>query len=486
MAKDHSEFVRNVGIVSLGPLFVSIIGFLMEPVLARFWPPTVFGMGSYFTALLQIITPSMFLRYNFAIVQSSNEEEAHNLFALSLLIFGILTLGVIACLSPLIFFTRYDFPLASYKVGFIISIFFGGISILTRFWSSHRKQFMALSWSTILLQVTFILLLFIFGVLHLRTERYMIFSRVISYVAFAIVPLWLYLTKDVRASFHYVTKKGIIAAAKKFRLYPLYEYWGFIASIIAYNLPVILITKYWGKETAGLYSKAFLILYMFVALLGDSVSRVLHKESADLVNRGESLAELLNKVTSAMVRLSMVPLLLILLAGPELFAIFLGAQWALSGKYAQAIIVFAFGILFNLSVLPLYGVLNKQKIYTVITVLTLVLRIAILMIMGKMRMDFYTTIWVFSLVNLLILQYQTNYIINYAGGNSASFFREVFILLAKTSPLWIIGFVIKVIIQPPQLWYLCIIATISLPYLYWYYIVPLHVIERIRHFRGIN
>ena len=86
MQRKNKEFARNVVIVSLGPIIISILGFFLEPWIARLWSPEIIGIGAYFNSLLQILTPAMFLRYNFAIVQAETDEEAHNLFFLSLIV----------------------------------------------------------------------------------------------------------------------------------------------------------------------------------------------------------------------------------------------------------------------------------------------------------------------------------------------------------------------------------------------------------------
>ena len=88
-------FIKNVGLVSLGPIIVSLVGFLAEPWISRMWGPELYGLGAYFYSVLQILTPSLFLRYNFAIVQAADHREASNLLILSLLIFSALFLVVV-------------------------------------------------------------------------------------------------------------------------------------------------------------------------------------------------------------------------------------------------------------------------------------------------------------------------------------------------------------------------------------------------------
>ena len=107
----------------------------------------------------------------------------------------------------------------------------------------------------------------------------MILIRSIAYYCYPLLLVLSFISRDMLQVFRDVSWTGIRSVALKYRDYPRHEYLGYIAGLLSFNLPVILVARYWGTEVSGLYAKAFTILYMFVLLLGDSVNRVLHKEA---------------------------------------------------------------------------------------------------------------------------------------------------------------------------------------------------------------
>lgn len=466
----NSLFIKNVGLVSLGPIIASLAGFLAEPWISRMWGPELYGLGALFYSVLQILTPALFLRYNFAIVQASNDREASNLLLLSLLVFtGFFAL--VALGYPLLgSFLKSSFPFGSYKVFFLSSLFAGSLATLLRFWASHHRRFGLQTASTVLLQIVPVILLLMLGFEDNTGKTQMIMVRSVAYYCYPLLLVISFLWIDVHSVLKQASWSGIRKVAAKYQDYPKHEYLGFLANLLAFNLPVILIARYWGTEESGLYAKAFTLLYMFVLLLGDSVNRVLHKEAADMCNGGKDLAPFINNVFRALVYLSLLPFILVTLIGPELFSVFLGERWLVSGQFAQAMALWSFANLLNLSLLPLYGVLNRQRQYTRFTLATLALRALILIAMGMAGADVVLTLAVFSLVNVVVLLWQTIYIAAQAGVKQSESLRFLWRRLLELLPLAAVFLVVRYFAHPGPLPLIGFAVLLSLPYVYLYYI----------------
>ena len=476
---NKSLFIKNVGLVSLGPIIASLAGFLAEPWISRMWGPELYSLGAYFNSVLQILTPALFLRYNFAIVQAGNEREASNLLLLSLLIF-IGFFALVALGYPLLGnCLKGSFPFGSYKFFFLSSLLAGSLATLLKFWASHHKRFGLQTASTILLQIVPVILLLKLGFERNIGETQMIMVRSIAFYCYPLLLLVSFLWIDARSVIKQASWSGIREVAVKYQDYPKHEYLGFLANLLAFNLPVILIARYWGNEASGLYAKAFTILYMFVLLLGDSVNRVLHKEAADMVSNGKDLAPFINNVFRALVYLSLLPFLLIILVGPELFSVFLGERWLVSGQFAQAMALWSFANLLNLSLLPLYGVLNHQRQYTRFTLATLALLALILITMGMAGAEVVLTLAVFSLVNVVVLLWQTIYIAAKAGVKQNGCLRFLWKRLLELLPLAVVFMVIRQFFNLGTLELIGLAALLSLPYVYLYYI------RNIKQFRSL-
>jgi len=170
---------------------------------------------------------------------------------------------------------------------------------------------------------------------------------------------------------------------------------------------------------------------------------------------------------------------LIILVGPELFSVFLGERWLVSGQFAQAMALWSFANLLNLSLLPLYGVLNHQRQYTRFTLATLALRALILITMGMAGAEVVLTLAVFSLVNVVVLLWQTIYIAAKAGVKQNGCLRFLWKRLLELLPLAVVFMVIRQFFNLGTIELIGLAALLSLPYVYLYYI------RNIKQFRSL-
>jgi O-antigen/teichoic acid export membrane protein len=466
----NQDFARNVIIVSLGPIIASAFSFIAEPWIARYWEPEIFGLVSYFGSFLLMISPALFLRYNFAIVQCKNKFEEYNLVGLSIAVFSVLFI-IIFILFP--YFTKFlgsDFPFLRFKFNFFISLFFASLYALLRYWAAFSRKFVQISLSTIILQVSFTILLLIFGYLQKTDTDTIIWIRTISYILGPIALIVIFFWKNFQTFKQHVSLRGIVLVAKKYKRFPLFEFWGFTANLIAFNIPIILIARYWGQEINGLFSKAFFIEYMFVMFVGEAISRVLHKEYSDMVNQGKNSVPFIINTFFTLVQVSLLPFISLILIGPELFELFLGKTWAQSGLFAQNIAMWMFSIVVSLSFSPLFSVLNKQKQFAAFHLVLLFFRIVLLTIFGRIQMDVFNAVLIFSLVNFALLSFQTLYILRVAGLNLGKILRLLLKPALQLIPFVFLVKMIQIFISPSPIFLIIIVFVLSTPYIYLFYL----------------
>jgi len=469
MSKVNRTFLSNVALVSFGPIFASVLGFFAEPWIARYWEPSLFGLGAYFNSIILMISPLFYLRYNFAIIQAKDKQEAGSLFVLSLIIMTFLTLLLYFFYGLISNLALSEFPFQQYKLIFFLSIISASLSVLFRFWYSSHKKFAAITISSVTVSLLGTLLLLFYGSQGKTTEANMVFIRAVPHIVVVIVLVLPLLKRELSDIFKSVSVNSIIAAAKEHKRYPLYEYWGYLAYIINFSIPILLIAKYWGQETNGFFAKSFNLLYIFVALLGESVNRVLHKEVADRVNNNEEIASLIGGIRAGLFKLSILPTVVIVLLGPEIFKFFLGSNWELSGRFAQWVMIWMFAAILNNSILPVFGVLNKQKHFTFFTVLTLIVRIIVLTTMGLLKVDILIAVAIFSMVNFVITSATSSYVLHLSKVNIRNSIKQTLTPTLQLIPLIILLVSLKYLIRLQSLYLLSSAAICAVPYIYLFY-----------------
>ena len=476
-----NSFSKNVIIVSLGPLVASIVSFIAEPWISRYWPPDVYGGVSYFNSFILILAPAMFLRYNNAMIQSKSVEEESNLMALSafLMVGGMILLFFLFPIFSSYFST--DFSFDNYKLLFFTAVFFSAINVLFRFWATSKKMFYHITISTILLQISFTILLLIFGYLGKNNLDIIIYIRTFSYILCPVVLIIAFFKNDFKSLIKLISYKKMVLMAKRYKRFPKIELWGFISGVAAFNIPIIIITLYWGQEMNGLYSKAFYIVYMFVLFIGDSISRVLHKEIADITNKNQTIDTLLITIVKNLVAFTILPFSILILAGPEIFSIFLGAQWIQSGVFAQLISIWMFAHIISLAVSPVFSVLNKQQYYTIFQVLTLFIRAVVLIVLGKMQVSIFTSVFIFSLINVVVIVIQTITALRLAGVYYNKPMVAIFKPVLQIIPFFAVFYLVQWLITPLPVMVLLIVTLLSLPYIYLYYLKGNSLLKQLMH-----
>lgn len=469
MKSDNAVFAKNVFIVSMGPVVSAMVSFLAEPWIARFWEPYKFGMASYFNALLLMISPLIFLRYNFALVQADSEEEKHSLLVLSLMLM-VLILGALYLASPwLESFATGNFPVAENRLLILFTVMFASAYVLFRFWASSNRRFIEIAVSTIILQTANTILLIILGAVGRTSAQTAIYIRAVSYWICPLVMIASYLKNGLAKTIEMVRWQSIVRVLKKYKRFPMFEFWGVWASTIATNIPAILIAKYWGQATNGHFTKAFGIVYLLVLFIGDSVNRVFHKEVADLATQGKNISVFVSNVISSLSQLSVLPFTLLILVGPELFKVVLGPQWLESGYYARVISIWMYTVLISISVMPLYGVLNKQLQHTFFSVSILIIRVATLIYLGSVNANPLFTVGVFSAMSVLLIGFQFSFIVKVAGVRLRLLGRLLVKPILHILPLVFSVIVIRMLFTPSDILILVVTGVLSMPYLYFFY-----------------
>ena len=148
MSKLQSSFAANVSKLITGSIFAQGLGVLVAPIVTRLFAPETFGVAALFASITGIIGVVACLRYELSIMLPKTDEEAANLFGLSLFFVLIIT-GISALIiyfagdvivdllnSPELKKTRWLIP---------VSVFVSGTFLALSFWNSRTKHFGRLS-----------------------------------------------------------------------------------------------------------------------------------------------------------------------------------------------------------------------------------------------------------------------------------------------------------------------------------------------------
>jgi len=123
--------------------------------------------------------------------------------------------------------------------------------------------------------------------------------------------------------------------AKEYKDFPLFRTPQVFINNLSQQLPILLLSYYFGAKTAGHYSIVMMALGLPVGLVGGAVYSVLYPQISESVSKGNNVKEFIVKATKGMLLAGLFPLLLVVIFGPTLFSWVFGAEWERAGIYAQ-------------------------------------------------------------------------------------------------------------------------------------------------------
>lgn len=378
----EKPFIRNVAILTTGTAAAQAIGLIASPIITRLYGPEAFGIMGVFIAITQIIVPIASLTYPIAIVLPEHDGIAKRLIKLSLYI----SMGIASFLFvSFVFFDNIIIELfqlqevAPYLYLIPLVVIFSGIMQVSEQWLIRKKQF------GINAKVTFFQSLIVnaskIGIGFLNPVAAVLVILTAASNGIKALMMVLFIKKSDKK---YKEQTGYLLSikevAKKYKDFPMYRAPQVLFNSISLRFPVLMLTTLFGPAAAGFYTIANTVLQKPIQLIGNSIGDVFYPRIAEAANNKENLSKLIKKSTLALVAVGVIPFGLVILFGPWLFSFVFGQEWITAGKYAQWLGLFLFCEFINKPSIKALPVLSAQLFHLNFTIITLILRIAALIL----------------------------------------------------------------------------------------------------------
>ncbi len=462
-----SSFALNVAAMAGGTTFASALLVISEPITSRMFSPEVFGMVSAFYSAAAILGMIACLRYEMALVLPSQDEDAGNIFALSSFILVLVT-GLVTLASYV--FGRKILRLLNMEVLspslwiFPLAVFFTGLEQLLRRWQIRYKRFRNIALSRTMQAIPRVIAEVGGGSLGFTGGNNLVFLRIFSLIGPLVNLSYSFIRRDLFKMIKICKAAGMINNARRYIKFPLFEAMSSLFLVISFNSPTILLSSFFGPDSAGFYAKAFYLLYMPTLILGEATSQAFFQMSAEKLTMGKELKGLVEAVVTRMMSFGVLPFAILGLAGPDLFKFALGPWWSEAGIYAQIICPWMFVVLLNNAISTLFNTLERQGIGLFFNFLLASSRLLILFMGGLIIRDPHITLVFFSYSSLLIIVWRCSYLIKAVKASHLYLIKHfVRNILMVVPTLAIIAWVKWGLHAGPK--YVCITAVIaSLPY----------------------
>ncbi|MDZ7743323.1 MAG: oligosaccharide flippase family protein [Bacteroidota bacterium] len=321
----------------------------------------IFGVFSVYAAIVSIIASVASWKYELAIMLPEKEKDVQSLFVLSMLatlLTSIVAFVLILAFRPLLAkYATHDINTFIWIVPLGV-LFAGWLQVLISF-GTKKKMFKNVSLSRATQASSGVGVQAAAGGFNLFSLG-LVWGKLAGDV-FAFFYLLLVQIKKQTINLKLVSREGIKINAKEYRDFPRYQSFAQFLSSLSQNVPYLMFSTLFSAEMAGFYMLTARVLHAPATLIAKSTREVYYQRAAEIHSAGASIRTIFKKTTLGLAKLGILPFILIGIFAPVLFSWIFGAEWKMSGVYAQIVILWSFlGFINPPSTASLY-ILGLQK-----------------------------------------------------------------------------------------------------------------------------
>jgi O-antigen/teichoic acid export membrane protein len=173
--------------------------------------------------------------------------------------------------------------------------------------------------------------------------------------------------------------KKSIYLIKRYKKFPKWEMPATVLNISSFQIPYIFIPILFSSAIAGFYFLVFRVLMMPIGLIGNAILEVFKNRAIDDFNKYKSCREIYKKIFLLLFLVGILPTLILIFFGQDIFAFVFGESWRNAGIYAQILAPLA---LFRLISAPLSFVFFIREKLELDLLIQLIFLILVLLSIG--------------------------------------------------------------------------------------------------------
>jgi lipopolysaccharide exporter len=363
-----NRFWGSVATLLSGSVLAQVIGVALLPVLTQLYDAEAFGVQAVFMAVVQTLVIAANGGYDQAIMLPEKMHGARSLLRLSqgvnlvmmtllgLLLWGmgdwlwaqmsitalvewqwllVLSLGLEGSMQPLRMMLNRLETYRALAVSKLVQALISGGVMIGLGWEQGDASGLLMGWASGLLGAWVIL-----GLAYIRVSK----------------------------SVH-VPWTSLWQVAREYRDFPLKSVGAGWLNTLTRQLPFYLLPVFFGQAVNGYYFMAYRALMMPLALVSRAIGEVYYRQVALAKHESQAQVTLVTRRTARqLLALGALPTVIVMLLGPWLAGLVLGAEWEAAGVYARWLMPWGF-ITFVTApltcLIDLYRRLDIQLLYNV-------------------------------------------------------------------------------------------------------------------------
>ncbi len=348
---------RGMAVLATGSAMAKLVGIASMPVLARLYLPEHFGTMAVFTALVVMLSPFMRFSYDLSVPLPRHDGLAVNIMVLCALLMAasgaVLAVVLTFFSEPLLSLLSME-AMAPWWWLVVIALFGAGAYETLAIWATRKRAYRAIARTQVTQSLAGNAIKLGFGLLA-PGPLGLIAGQIVA-MSGGISTLLRDRGGTLHANLRHVRWSRLYKVAWRYRGFPLLRTPSQCLLAFSQQSPVIYVAALFGGSTAGQFGLALTALALPVTLLGGSVSTALYGEAAYIsTHNPERLLRLVNVTQARLFAIAVMPTLVLLFFGTDLFGVVFGESWRLAGQFVSALSVY---LLFQFTSAPLMQMIN--------------------------------------------------------------------------------------------------------------------------------
>ena len=402
----QSMYVGNVATLATGTTIAQAVSILTAPILYRIYSKVDYGTLGLYMAIVGVAGVFSTMQYLQPILLEKEDDDAKHVMWLN----RTINIAITILVTLLVFlFGDYLGELLRNKdiMPWLylapISIFFSGQGQIFGIWANRKKKYKILSYNAILTALLVPALSISIG-LYNNGPLGLFLGLLVSHVVPPIV-LLVTLTKYDDLGLKYFDWNTIKAKAKQHKNFPIYSLPSDFINRLTNQLPVFMLSVFAGPGPVGVYNLCVRMLGIPIQLIGGAIGEVFKQKATQDYNETGDFNNVFKKTFKTLGLISIVPFLIIVFFGPQLFSFSFGQNWREAGVFAQILVLM---YMLKLIISPLsysFYILNKLKENFLIHIWMLLSSLSIFLLGFNLTDNYIKVIGIFSVNYIFIYIY---------------------------------------------------------------------------------
>lgn len=399
----NAHFAKSVALVASGTMAAQIINVITTPIITRLYSSDVYGVLSVYNSTVSILVIGSSLAFQKAIPIVDSDHNAKTMLENCI---GINCLYSLTVFFACLIFGKHLFVKVGigelYNTRWIIplGVFFVGVYEIFLQWI-YRKRTYSLIPKTRLVQAFAGCGVKLIGGYLFGSPFILLMGAIINQGA-GLFTLYKKVREDVHEDKRIESLKNHFAILFRYKKFMSFSLPADFFSTFAGHIPVLMLSSFFGTAISGYYGLANSIINLPVGLVIVSISRVFYAEAAKIgKNNPKEIKRLCVKISKIIFAIIIIPALITIFWGPQLFSFVFGKEWYEAGYFARLMMGMVVSYCIVLPVGRIYEILEKQNYDFVINLFRVLAIILTVFMIQHLGLNSHFAVFIIATINMI-------------------------------------------------------------------------------------